>query len=191
SKTGGRGVPPLGCRASPARDSGSRPLGDTQTAAAHTRAVPPTGWLCGIGVTHRDDLGGVHRGGVSAPACERAPALPRGMTYGHGTLSTRPASWMDRDRHRGGYDRLRWRGPRTKRSGSQRHAVPGLAGRASRAASALDGCSHANSKQTPIYKGGPSGAARCMSAVERRSTYEPLVSGSSFLWDRFRAVPSG
>src|SRR5690606_2928213 len=102
-------------------------------------------------LTNAEGLVGVVRGAVSAPAYERAPALPRGMTYGHGTLSTRPASWMDRDRHRGGYDRLRWRGPRTKRSGSQRHAVPGLAGRASRAASALDGSPHTNSKQTPIY----------------------------------------
>src|SRR5690606_24154317 len=34
SKTGGRGVPPLGRRASPARDSGSQPLGDTQTGSS-------------------------------------------------------------------------------------------------------------------------------------------------------------
>src|SRR5690606_16855051 len=149
-RAGGGSLPWVAGRARPETAAHGRSETRRQ-AAAHTHAVPPAGWLCGSVVIHRDDLGGVRRGGVSAPACERAPALPHGTTYGHGRVSTVLCGWMVRGHHRGGCERLRWRGPRTERSGSQRQAVPGLAGRASRAASALDGRSHANSKQTPIY----------------------------------------
>src|SRR5690606_12847846 len=81
-------------------------------------------------VTRRDGLGVVQWGGVSAPAGERAPAPPHGMTFGHGMLSTGLGGWTSHDHHRGGYDPLRWRGTRTERSGSQRHAALERAGRA-------------------------------------------------------------